>query len=100
MNTNSISNSYDYSIGFEASFTGDDGDGGCTTGGDFPHPGSLSAFADGVDKDAKGEGGGTVTCREGTHPVTSIEGQTVTVVCKDGPPPAPPKDKPQAPIIP
>lgn len=88
-----ISTNHSTSIDFAPSYTGED-DGGCTTGGDFPHPGALSAFGDGVDpafRDAEpkkkpapsGNGGGTVTCPDGTQPVTTIEGQKVTVECVD-----------------
>jgi hypothetical protein len=40
-----------------------------------------------LDRDAQAYRAGTLTCPEGTAPVTTTEGQTVVVTCKDTTPP-------------
>jgi hypothetical protein len=54
---------------------------------ELPAPPGDGVDAEGTrhhqDADASAYRAGTITCREGTTPVTSTEGQAVVVTCKD-----------------
>jgi hypothetical protein len=77
MNVSAVSYGNDFSPGIE-----DDGSGGGCT-----NPRKPFAAQDGIEVyAAKKNGGGTITCPEGTHPNVETDGKKVVVTCGDDAP--------------